>query len=314
MNEREGWTIGSLVRKLRKDQGITQSQLGMGICSVPTINRIETGERDMDMLLASRIFQRLGYNPFKFELYGDNEEFLQYDQRITIEKGMKLGNCDEVRRGLDTYQKSWEKWINENPLQRQFVYKVQGYLAIQDGDVQAGIEKLEQAILITVPEYRENWFETSILGEEELELITMLADANEQLGEKKAAYDARVKIIKYIEYKQMKKDQIVKLFTSIVCKLAPDLIEQGKAQICLDACNRGLEVLSSRKRLYNWPDLLYWKAMSLECLSKENDIELQTVINVWTKAYYIADLFGSKEKAREIAKHLKEEFGWECIE
>ena len=314
MDEKGNYTIGSLVRKLRKEQGITQSQLGMGICSVPTINRIETGERDMDMLLAIRIFQRLGYNPDKFELYGDNEEFLQYDQRIAIEKWMKLGKYDEVKRELEAYQKDWERWINENPLQRQFVAKVQGCLAIHDGDVQAGIEKLENAIMITVPGYKENWFETAILGEEELELITILADANEQSGQRQIAYDAREKIIRYIDYKQIKKDQIVKLYTGIVCKLAPDLLEQEKAQVCLELCGRGLEILSTKKRLYNWPDLLYWKARSLECIGPENESERQAVVEVWKRAYYIYDLFEDKEMARKVWKHLKEEYGWECIE
>lgn len=314
MDERENWTIGSLVRKLRKEQGITQRQLGMGICSGPTINRIETGERDMDMMLAIRIFQRLGYNPDKFELYGDNEEFQQYDQRIAIEKWIKLKNYDEAKRALEAYQKDWDKWINENSLQRQFIGKIQGCLAIQSGDIEEGIEKLENAIKITVPEYRENWFETAILGEEELELITILSDANELSGRKTEAYDARVKIIRYIEYKQIKKDQIVKLYTGIVCKLAPDLLARDNAQICLDLCNRGLEILSSKKRLYNWPDLLYWKAKSMECIRQDGEVELQAVIEVWKRAYYIYDLFDDKEMARKVWKHLKEEYGWECIE
>ena len=66
--EQQQWTVGDIIRKMREEAKIGLEQLSRGLCSVATLSRIEAGEREMDLLLAWRIFQRLGYKIDKYEL------------------------------------------------------------------------------------------------------------------------------------------------------------------------------------------------------------------------------------------------------
>ncbi len=52
-------TIGEMIRKLRKMQGMTQEQLSEGICSFSTISRIETGYFVPGKELLGKLLQRL---------------------------------------------------------------------------------------------------------------------------------------------------------------------------------------------------------------------------------------------------------------
>ena len=307
------YTIGNVIRNLREEQDITLSKLCNGICSISTMNRIETGERDMDMMLAIRIFQRLGYNPNKFELYDENEDFQQYDQRIALERNLESNDYEALAEGLYRYQTQWEKWISVNPLQQQFIKKIQGTLEISNENIKEGIDLLEDAILISIPDYKENWFKKVIVGEEELELINYLADANESLGQKEKAFKERMEIINYIEYKQIRKEQITKLYSGVVCKAAPVLLEKDRVRTCLEICEDALETLASRMRLYHLADILYWKGKTLECLHLRGTLTKQEVIDTLQKAYYMYVMFGNETMAGRVKEHLRRMYRWECI-
>ena len=309
----EKWTIGNIIRQLREERKATQYQLCCGLCSISTINRIETDERNMNMLLAIRIFQRLGFNPDKFELYGSNEELEQFDQRTMIEKCMRNHDLNGMRQELDRYRNKWGDFVKEEPLHQQFVLGMESYLDIQDGNIEKGIQGLEAAIKITVPDLRNSLYQGMLVGEDELALFDMLADAYDLSGDKYKAFKIREEIIDYWDRRELNVDQIVKLYTKLACKMTPVLLETGRISEGLQLCAHAIEILSSKGRLFHYPDVLYWKGKCLEELYHQGKAKRQEVVGVYQRAYYMYDLFENEEMAADVWNHLKEEYGLECI-
>ena len=307
------WAIGNLIRKLRKEQGLTLSQLCNGLCSVATMNRIETEDSVENLLLIIMILQRLGVNPDRFELYSSKTQFEQLQQRVLIKVYVRDRNFKEATRMLYEYKMKWNDIIINDKLQNQFIKGVHGYLEIQFGNLEKGILKLEESIQISVPEWKRVGIISLILSEEELILLSLLADSYEIAGKISDAFSLRIKIIEYIKQSRILKDLKPQLFNEVICKTVPSLIKQGEANIALDLCNQALHVLMETKRMYCWPELLQLKAECLEEISLIEVDKSEELMDIYKKSLYIHKLFQNYECITKIKAHLKEKYGWEFI-
>lgn len=112
-NEQQQWTVGDIVRRMREEAKIGLEQLSRGLCSVATLSRIEAGEREMELLLAWRIFQRLGYKIDKYELYATEEELQQWEQRSQMEDLAKKGDTKNLAFAIQKYRKQWGEKVEK---------------------------------------------------------------------------------------------------------------------------------------------------------------------------------------------------------
>ena len=62
MYELDMWTIGDIVKMLREEQEISGAELSYGLCSMPTLSRIEADEREMNVIFSMVLFGRLGFH------------------------------------------------------------------------------------------------------------------------------------------------------------------------------------------------------------------------------------------------------------
>ena len=311
MAEQKG-NIGFLIKKMREKQGLSQSELCRGLCSNTALYRIENGERDMDISLAARFFQRLGYSADKFELYGGMEEIQRYEMQQTIlhyREKRQFGRMEEL---LDSYEKKYAE--ERSGIGTQFLLSNRGILEIQKKNDSEGISLLEQAISCTVPDWENSAWSQWVLGEDELELFVFLADAHENTGEKEKAFHIRESILKYLDKKRVSKDEVAKLYTRTICGMVPYLLEEGHHRRSLALCENGLSVLADTKWLGCWPELLYWKGKSQEAIwnSGEEKIAKTQIIGSFQRAYYIFRLLNNPEMA-EKTKTCLEVYGWESI-
>lgn len=309
MAEQKG-NIGYLIKKMREKQGLSQSELCRGLCSNAALYRIENGERDMDISLAARFFQRLGYSADKFELYGGAEEIRRYEMQRTILLHREKCQFEQMAELLNLYE---EKYSEERSnVGSQFLLSNRGILEIQKKNYSAGISLMEQAINCTVPDWENGIRSQWVLGEDELELFVFLADAREIIGEKEYAFRIRETILKYLDNKHVSKDEVVKLYTRTICGMVPYLLEEGHNWKSLALCENGLSVLADTKWMSCWPELLYWKGKSQETLWKngEEKIEKAQIIGSFQRAYYIFRLLNNPVMS-EKAKECLEVYGWD---
>ena len=60
--------LGKLLHSLRKEQGINQKELIRGICSLSTLSRFESGEREPSKVIFDALVSKLGKNNNKWEI------------------------------------------------------------------------------------------------------------------------------------------------------------------------------------------------------------------------------------------------------
>ena len=314
MYNEDTWTIGNIVKMLRDEQEVTGSELSYGLCSLTTLSRIETSEREMSVIFAMVLFGRLGYHPDKFELYGSKEEYVQYEQREAMENLKKEGNYAELELQLIQYKASWAADIEKDVLQQQFVNGMEGLLCFQKGEYAKSAELLERAVAFTIPEWKDEWLEKAVIGEAELEIMGMLADALDADGNVEGAFKIRNNILTYLEKKPTSRRQMLRIYTEMIAKLAPVLLEQKNIGQALKWCEDGLAALAEGGRMFHWPTLLYWKGRCLEELYHTGQAELAAVEAAYIRAFYIFRLFENVTMAEEVKLHLDKEVpGWEYI-
>ena len=311
-NEQQQWTVGDIVRRMREEAKIGLEQLSRGLCSVATLSRIEAGEREMDLLLAWRIFQRLGYKIDKYELYATEEELQQWEQRSQMEELASREDTERLACAIQTYRQQWGKRVEENPLQRQFLAYMQGLLDMQKEDFQEAKELLEAAAEEIVPS-REQMVENAALGEMELEILNALSDIYEHMGEVEKSEKFREMLLENIGREKKRVRIYLKLYTELFCKHARNMMETKGSVRTLNAAETCLQILQEEKKTCCLPELLHIQAKCLEDLFQKKGEVKEGMLKSWQKAYYIYRLYEKPEEAEKIRKYLEEIYQWDCI-
>ena len=311
-NEQQQWTVGDIVRRMREEAKIGLEQLSRGLCSVATLSRIEAGEREMDLLLAWRIFQRLGYKIDKYELYATEEELQQWEQRSQMEELAFREDTERLACAIQTYRQQWGKRVEENPLQRQFLAYMQGLLDMQKGDFQEAKELLEAAAEEIVPS-REQMVGNAALGEMELEILNALSDIYEHMGEVEKSEKFREMLLENIGREKKRVKIYLKLYTELFCKQARNMMETKGSARTLNAAETCLQILQEEKKTCCLPELLHIQAKCLEDLFQKKGEVKEVMLKSWQKAYYIYRLYEKQEEAEKIRKYLEETYQWDCI-
>ena len=311
-NEQQQWTVGDIVRRMREEAKIGLEQLSRGLCSVATLSRIEAGEREMDLLLAWRIFQRLGYKIDKYELYATEEELQQWEQRSKMEELASREDTERLACAIQTYRQQWGKRVEENPLQRQFLAYMQGLLDMQKEDFQEAKELLEAAAEEIVPS-REQMVENAALGEMELEILNALSDIYEHMGEVEKSEKLREMLLENIGREKKRVKIYLKLYTELFCKHARNMMETKGSARTLNAAETCLKILQEEKKTCCLPELLHIQAKCLEDLFQKKGETKEVMLKSWQKAYYIYRLYEKQEEAEKIRKYLEEIYQWDCI-
>lgn len=311
-NEQQQWTVGDIVRRMREEAKIGLEQISRGLCSVATLSRIEAGEREMDLLLAWRIFQRLGYKIDKYELYATEEELQQWEQRSQMEELAFREDTERLACAIQTYRQQWGKRVEENPLQRQFLAYMQGLLDMQKGDFQEAKELLEAAAEEIVPS-REQMVGNAALGEMELEILNALSDIYEHMGEVEKSEKLREMLLENIGREKKRVKIYLKLYTELFCKHARNMMETKGSARTLNAAETCLQILQEEKKTCCLPELLHIQAKCLEDLFQKKGETKEVMLKSWQKAYYIYRLYEKQEEAEKIRKYLEEIYQWDCI-
>ncbi len=308
------WTIGNVIKMIREEQGISLEQLSYGLCSVSTLSRIENEEREMNILFFMILFGRLGYYPDKYEFYGSKEEYEQYEQRALIQTYQKGEKYKQMILELEQYKEEWAEDILKDSLQQQFVDSMEGFLLVHEKKYDEGIKLLKRAVEKTIPNWDELWYEKLIIGEQELNIMNILADGFEMSGEEEHAYQLRKHIYIYLEQRKIERLQVLQLYTTIICKMVPWVIKCSNLGQALVLCNDGIQAIAKRGRLYHLGELLYWKAQCLEELYHVGKEPKEDYLDIYWRAYYIFRLEQNEEMSEKIKLILdKEEPEWESI-
>lgn len=106
-DRRKGCSVSvfaGLLRSIRKSSKISQRNLGLGLCSVSEISRIENGEREAGFLLQSALLSRLGFSSGSYFSYVYRDEYDRYKERKNIIKAIEEEQYDEAIKAIERYK------------------------------------------------------------------------------------------------------------------------------------------------------------------------------------------------------------------
>lgn len=142
--------LGAIIKSRRKALDISMEELCEGICSVPTLCRIENGKRlpsrcDFEMLV-----QRLGLGSDIIMMFDGAADRDIYHQKLYIRLAVMRGDLEQARKLLKELEPSLRPKYAED---RQFLVNYQIVLYSQDYPPQERVHLLEEVLRLTCPSY-----------------------------------------------------------------------------------------------------------------------------------------------------------------
>ena len=110
--------LGPILKARREALGLSQEDLADGICAVPTLSRIENGERMPTKNHFEMLMQRLGYSAMSMDFFTDKQDFLIYELKFKTRQAYIARNYPLARKFLDELEMMLDK---PTKIDRQFV-------------------------------------------------------------------------------------------------------------------------------------------------------------------------------------------------
>lgn len=194
--------IGEVIKRKRKELGLTQEELCEGICEPSTISRIESGKQVPAKNKLDALLQRL-------DLPGDRYYALLSRNELEISNlQSQIISCNVAknkRDGLQYLEKLEEIVSEDDHLIRQFILRSKtafGYLDGEDIRPYTFDEKekmLFEALYLTVPKFDIEEIDKNFYTIEEIKIINQIALNYSNSGKSKKAIDVYNQLLKYIE-------------------------------------------------------------------------------------------------------------------
>ncbi len=254
--------IGCMIYKIRTEKEIHQEELCRGVCSVPTLSRLETGERRPDILIFNTLLQRLGVDSNIIDIVLSLEEFEYFIKRRNVEISLSTEEYERAERELEELERD-----EEGGLRRQDIYRLYGALYLSWGKEKEAEEYLHKAILETVPEFdgivsqgRKRHFMKLWLSEVETALFLLYAFVKEEAERERLLLLLKV----YIEQKITDEKVYNRQIAQVMYLLAEVKKQSGQWQECFQYCEGVIAAEAENGILFLLPHALRMEAFCLE--------------------------------------------------
>ena len=97
--------VGNALYHYRTVNKLQQIELCEGLCSLSTLSRIEKGGREVDSLISELLLNRLGKTSDKYEFILNEEDYILYEIRFSIEEAIEQKNVKKAEELLHKYER-----------------------------------------------------------------------------------------------------------------------------------------------------------------------------------------------------------------
>ena len=295
---KESQRIGDVLYKVRKEKGVSQERLCLGLCTKGAFSKFEYGERRPDRLLLNTILLRLGKNPDKMATILTAEEYAYFVWKKKVLTAVGQQDMSALKRLLE--EPEAERIVVHEGLQRQFLYQMEAVVAeYEDQDPEKCIRLLTQAVELTMPGIRQNGAEQYLISVDEMRLLLHLARYLVRGKQKEEALRMLHNIVAYIEKHYEDYEAKVKVYPMGVKLLVPLLLEQKRELEGAVLCKKAVELLCWQGVLYDLAELMELFLVCSEGLPRTEEI-----------VRYEKQLWALKEVYREFGGdgYLKENY------
>lgn len=303
--------IGMAIQYFRETYQVSQSKLCKGLCSIATLSRIESGERDVDSLLLETLLERLGKTPNQFELILTDFDYESYQKREEIKQYIDNKEIEKAKLLLAEYE---EMTSTKSNVHKQFIVRSKALInELQGGTIEKTLDLLMEAITYTVPGFKTYKIQEYYLSNTELNIIIDIIQRMISMGDQERAKELLYQTLEYLDgHDSMEKDN--KLYPKVAILACRLLMQRNEYEEALKLCNKGLEKTKGTRKLDFLGDLYLIKAQTTEVLQKDNTLRLEECPKLYLQAYYVYEFCDEHDTAEKIKQHILEEYQWECID
>lgn len=262
------YKFGYIIKQRREELGYTQEALADGICSVPTLSRIENGERMPTKDHFEMLIQRLGLSEMSLYAYVDEHTLFLHELRFKIRQAIILSDFEEARESLEKYKQNMDL---KSPSELQFFMLNNILISSQAYTVEERLSRLEEAMCLTCPKYHEKGV-PKILSYEEIIILNNIAGCQQTCGNLSKAIQILTSIKKYYENGMLNSEEILRTQPLILYNLSKCYGLSGRYDECIEICNLGIRIARETGRCGFLEKMLYNRAWSLSKRNYTGDI------------------------------------------
>lgn len=294
--------FGYIIKNRRESLRLTQEELADGICSVPTLSRLENGERMPTKNHFEMLLQRLGYSDANLNFYVDEREFYIHELKFRIRQAYISKQIDQAKELLKEFE---ELLQNPSQVDEQFLILHKIFLSKGEYSNAEKIELLEKAMRLTCPEYDGSKL-PKVLTFEEITLLNNLAICYDIDGSRAHAIDILMNLRDYYNRHIVNPEEALRTQPMILYNLSKMLGQEYRLDECVEICDQGIKIARTTGRCSLLGKTLYNKAWALLKRNQKGDRMLS--FDALNQAYHFAVIMGNTQEANYCRKFQEENF------
>ena len=223
--------IGSIIKQRRIELGLTQEELCEGICSPPTICRIEKGKQTPSISKLNALLSRLGLPNEKYYAVMSSEDVQIEELKLKITSCNMRRDFKEGLSYLAHLQKLAEK---DDILTQQFILRSKAILGTFENNVyvpyplEQKLQLLFHALQLTIPNFDPGDILLYRYTLDELKIINQIGVAYGDHGYLQEATDIFYQLIKYFKRKCPISNEFIPTIILIHYNYANYLLEMNR--------------------------------------------------------------------------------------
>lgn len=294
--------LGEIIRRRREELGVSQEDLAYGICSVPTLSRVENGERMPTQSHLEAILQRLGYSDLMVSTFMEKEGFDAHEMKFKIRQAVILGDYEQARQLLEEYVRRNKKL---SPMDRQFSLFLETVIPPSQLPPSEMLDRLESALKLTCPQYEDGRY-PALLSYEEISILSNIATCYHYMGNLPRAIDMLYYLKSYYERNFINIEEALRTQPMILCNLSQFLGLAGRYDECIEICDLGIRIARETGRCLALARMHFNRAWSLVRRNREGDYDMARISAKY--AYYMATAMMQVDSVKRYTEFIQQHF------
>ncbi|MBS4931484.1 MAG: helix-turn-helix domain-containing protein [Clostridiales bacterium] len=319
-------SLGKILQRLRKEQGMNQEELSRGLCSITTLSRFESGEREPDQILFESLVSRLGKDSTKWELILSENDKRLLEKRNYIEYLIKTNQWEEVEKEIKGYKKftGVSKTLHE-----QYQLFIQALLDQHNGEFEQALNQCKLALEKTKIVLKDDGLiiKNEVISKNELRILCLIGEIlfESNVEQSIDLYNYWTTILRYVEARCSDERYRLEFYSQAYYYLAYIDYQRAKYRRSICYCKKVLKELIEKRsicylkqfiRLINKLNEVCDISAILELSSIENLNILLETLEEWEeenkklqqKQQYIRP-YNSTYSINEIIKNMRKYYG-----
>ncbi len=250
------YTIGTILKEIRIEKGISQTDMCQGLCSKPMVSYIENEMRIPHRKLIESLFSRLGETLDLSKVPMTKADLQRANLEFRINACVAIEN-NEIKDMLDEYV-SCKKSMTH--LEKQFVECYETFYINRKFDSHAIIlPKLVGALKLTIKDYSlEKFPSQKLLSRMEIIILNNIARCFFSLGKQKEALEILTKLKEYYESDLVSEEEKAVMYPLLLFNITNYERMLGKTDNMRRFSKAGLNLCLNFNKLLMMPYFLFY--------------------------------------------------------